>query len=132
MSRNLVESFVNKPVEKTTLTKHQYNIGRAFSTRLLESIPNSNIDSYYDYEAKNIIISITTYIYSEDMTPLVFEWPKTWWDAFKIRFFPTWLKNKLPSEMTVRRVEPRMLYPKFKPLHKDLGIPVFKMYTNGE
>lgn len=42
------------------------------------------------------------------------KYPATWWDAFKIRFFPRWARKRWPSRLTVQNAA--WLFP-------DLNIP---------
>jgi hypothetical protein len=33
-----------------------------------------------------------------------FMWPRTWWDAFKLRWFPKWAKDRWPAEYETRTI----------------------------
>lgn len=38
-------------------------------------------------------------------------YPKTWWDAFKQRWFPRWLLKKYPANISCHRIERGCTYP---------------------
>lgn len=54
-------------------------------------------------------------------------YPTTWWDAFKARWFPRWLRRFFPVAMTTVCMERYCVYPEVprpQGIGKYLGIPV--------
>lgn len=45
-----------------------------------------------------MIFALKTYVLglADERIRIYKEWPENWWEAFKDRWFPTWLKNKYP------------------------------------
>ena len=41
-------------------------------------------------------------------------YPADWWQAFKDRWFPTWVKRRWPVKMVTKTIQARELYPKEK------------------
>jgi hypothetical protein len=52
----------------------------------------------------------------------VVEYPATWWEAFKARWFPRWALKRWPVKLTTVRVEARALLPDIPP---QVGRQVF-------
>lgn len=58
-----------------------------------------------------------------------FEYPKTWWDAFKLRYFPLWLLKLKPATMTrvtIKEVVPQLpkkYNSKLFKIEKDVYLP---------
>lgn len=44
----------------------------------------------------------------------VIEYPSDWWQAFKDRWFPDWLKRRYPVTMTVHEISAHTIYPHIK------------------
>lgn len=59
-----------------------------------------------DYEGMAARLNVR--IYGETLD--VQEYPTTWWDAFKVRWYPEWLLKKFPPNIT--KLEAVALYPK--------------------
>jgi len=47
---------------------------------------------------------------------VVAEYPKTWWDAFKLRWFPRVLLSRYPVEYITVKAEFRAYYPDYRPV----------------
>ena len=47
-----------------------------------------------EHEAQDILRGVITYLTQEE--PLC-KYPANWWEAFKLRVFPRWLKRKTPA-----------------------------------
>jgi hypothetical protein len=37
-------------------------------------------------------------------------YPRTWWDAFKLRWFPEWALEAYPADFTVKALEAQAIY----------------------
>ncbi len=47
-------------------------------------------------------------------------YPVNWWEAFKDRWFPTWMKNRWPVQERTHTINLKVVYPKLKlPLRGD-------------
>ena len=62
----------------------------------------------YDPILRGMFLKLTTKVLGETID--VIEFPATWWDAFKERWFFNWAKKRWP--ITRRRYEAIALYPK--------------------
>ena len=54
-----------------------------------------------------LMLRATMYIHAlgEQRIKRYAKWPKTWWDAFKDRWFPVWAKKRWPVEWSELRVD---------------------------
>jgi len=105
------------------IVKMEYGV--AFDGYALEKL---RYDKNYDYITNQLQYKLTTFIPAEDMkheTHVVsVDYPKTWWDAFKLAYFPQWLLNRYPVDFTTKEESVTFtaynLYPKF-PYVVDCG-----------
>lgn len=56
-------------------------------------------------------------VYGRESTREV-SYPATWWDAFKLRFFPPWALKRWPPQSTTVIVKARALLPEVWPLER--------------
>lgn len=109
MERKELDLVVQDQVSKLILQKIQHGAAMAISPNELRSM---KAVSYVDEMSQRIIYQLRWQTLGRVTT---YTHPKTWWDAFKIRFFPMWLRRKFPEQMTV--IEAYQLFP-------DLPFPV--------
>ncbi len=60
---------------------------------LNEELTRRSFGEHYD-----IVVATTLWAELDRMIDIRREWPKTWWDAFKLRWFPKWLLVRFPAE----------------------------------
>ena len=79
------------------LKKIHLNLRQSFSKELLD---RSKWRTSEDVMAQEIAIELDTYVMGlGDETISIHErWPKTWWDAFKERWFPLWAVKRWPVD----------------------------------
>lgn len=67
------------------------------SLRLLET---AKVSSWIEPIADALIVELEAYIagIGEERIIVQRHWPKTWWDAFKQRWFPQWAINRWPVQ----------------------------------
>jgi len=73
------------------------------------------------------LYEIETYVLAEklahDIVPVYFHYPATWWEAFKLRFFPKWYLDKYPILYTgvTKKVDFKQyaLYPSINKVFPD-------------
>lgn len=71
---------------------------------------------YSAEEFGNIIAyRLYTQLVGERKTPNPIVYPENWWEAFKERWFPEFLKNKYPVQYTTHHIEFDVFYPDFRP-----------------
>lgn len=85
--RRLVCDRVMLHVEKR-LSLDQY---RSFRT-------SARANAWVDYMARQIVVALTMEMPGILQERLVVHrsWPATWWDAFKLRWFPLWMRRRWP------------------------------------
>lgn len=63
--------------------------------------------------ADHIVLNIKRELYAQHPGPGVVSvtYPKTWWQHFKLRWFPKWLLRRYPVIYNVRKVDIQVVYP---------------------
>ncbi len=59
----------------------------------------------------SITMSMHQRVFGEQVLQRTIKWPDTWWDAFKDRWFPDWLKDRYPVTWRMYDFDARFLYP---------------------
>jgi len=101
-----------------TLEKIKVAAQTQISERLLD-------DSLVDAEliARHVVhnfeLSLHGYLYGKRIKSIDIEYPTTWWDAFKLRWFPGWLLARYPADMTRVHYQADILLPN---AHKALNL----------
>lgn len=65
---------------------------------------------------KGVGVAFSTYITSQKLPEKEIKYPKTWWDAFKVQYYPVWLLKLFPAKLEVVTISAQLMYP-------DLLIP---------
>ena len=85
-------------------------------TRFGLTCTQSRFEQYQDLQnpAGYLVNQLTALFASEPQDAQRVEWPATWWQHFKQRFFPAWLRAKFPVRMERREFTVKTLYPFLK------------------
>ena len=59
-------------------------------------------------------LRIRGYLWGESGETRTISYPLTWWDAFKVRWFPRWLLAKYPANYQHHEITLKTLYPHFR------------------
>lgn len=82
----------------------------------------NEIDRHMTHELRRVVYGI-------DHPPKHFvRYPCSWYEAFKLRFFPQWLIEKYPIKYNHVEVSLKETYPDFKPTVRDYS-PVVQLYV---
>jgi hypothetical protein len=91
-------------VERFTFGKlrlgSQIRITREFAEQFPGAAANGEIRSFVDIESDNLVFQLRTWLMKtpHPAQERTVRWPATWWDHFKLRWFPAWLKARYPVE----------------------------------
>ena len=99
---DLKQFFVDYPVAR--------DIARNVSMEAMESTIFQITILHFKYQVLGLTL--------EDK---VIKYPKTWWDAFKERWFPDWLKARFPVTYKVHEFRADALYPNLAVQEDSLG-----------
>lgn len=58
-----------------------------------------HVEATFDREMLEGLLRIERHILHEVVDRRVVTYPKTWWDAFKLAYFPVWLRDRFPPIM---------------------------------
>lgn len=96
-------------------------------------LPGSAVrwETEYHPRLRRYVMQAFVEYFSRPVVDEHWEWPETWWDAFKERWFPMWLKRRVGVNFTVvdYRVDEIAKYLKLPPEHSVLMVPVLKNLT---
>lgn len=75
-----------------------------------------DIESFYRWEAKELVVRFTQWLYGTHPTTISIheKYPKDWWEAFKERWLPQWFLKRVPVQYKHIDVE-RTIYTKVCP-----------------
>ena len=106
-----------KQVDTTERQLERFNVAAAklVSTKELFNDPQITKFKTLPYMVDEMAIQLTDFVWAEHLGPIHIEYPATWWDAFKIRWFPKRLLSRWPANKTVRNIEFHAAYPEFRP-----------------
>jgi hypothetical protein len=101
--------------ETATLEKLQFGIQKEVSRQILDPTNQTRIKAYISDISNNIVVQVRTFVWAEKLDPVVITHEKTWWDAFKKRWFPQWLLKRYPVEYKTHTIQFYATYPNYKP-----------------
>lgn len=110
--------------EQTILNRIRYVVNQKVSRHLLNSI---EVDKYTEMISGELVYLINGYIYGEQRSQVI-EYPRGWWQAFKLRWFPRFLLSRFPVINTKIKVEFDVVFPDFDP-PEQLGQVVVHSYV---
>jgi hypothetical protein len=62
-----------------------------------------------------LYVTLYAWVYGEQEKEYSTTYPAGWWEAFKDRWFPRWLKDRYPVSRTTFSVRADLVYTDFKP-----------------
>jgi hypothetical protein len=112
-------------VQKVVLERYTYAVQQIISREALDAI-HFRIEDVTTEIATGMALRLVAEITSTQPQVQVVEYPATWWDAFKLRWFPRWALKRWPALMGSTRVEARALLIDIPP---EFGRRVFVAYS---
>ncbi|HEY9661964.1 MAG TPA: hypothetical protein V6C65_26205 [Allocoleopsis sp.] len=71
----------------------------------------------------HFIMDIQRQLYGKKLDEFSCTYPANWKEAFKERWFPSWLLKKYPVQYTYQRFERKVVFPNWVHQHHELGRP---------
>jgi hypothetical protein len=90
--------------------------------------PRITVDHVAEYAGAMLMQMIQDVLIQRE---LLAEYPSTWWDAFKLRWFPKWALKRWPVVMN--RIDGEILYPKIAIPHREgfrMRLAVYPVYPD--
>lgn len=115
----------NTPIdyEKRNFQKVRLAVQNQYS---LEMIRDLELEFFTRDEIGKLLFTLNGYIWKEIFNPIqIVSHPATWFDAFKEKYFPEWLKKRFPVKYASIWFQPKFLRP-------DLAMSVDKFIENVE
>lgn len=98
-------------VKQFSLKRETYAAQQTVSDRIVSDM---GLDLVFDYVQEDLyhIFRVKFRPFSEHLVFDTVKYPKDWWQAFKERWFPAWLKLRYPIEYNSYKIDLRALYTK--------------------
>ncbi len=115
---------MSETLKQVNLEKMQFAFIQEFSKYLFDL--ELKEDLWRGFAEDRFMVSLRGYVWGESMGIYSIQYPRDWWEAFKDRWFPFWLRRKLPIRYTIIRLDARLIYPNFRPaLSNEMSIVTF-------
>ena len=103
------EDYIN--ITEVTLERFNIGMARAISPHLIDAQVKTEWDAVFEHWATEI----RGYVWSEPVQYREIKYPRDWWQAFKLHWFPDWAKLRWPVEYMVHIIDIKAIYPEFRP-----------------
>lgn len=95
---------IKTAMNEVILEKYKYVKQLRLSKEVISSITICE-RSFIDAQIRGAVFELEAFVLAEKIldktVPVHFNSPTTWWDMFKIRFFPEWLLTRFSASYTV-------------------------------
>ena len=78
------------------------------------SLKSVDFSEHVSFIRDTVMMRVSFCLLGKELKPIKLKWPLTWWEHFKERHFPGWLKKKYPVKYTRVEITPRLFYPNMK------------------
>lgn len=115
----MAETMQSSAVE---LEQVQVMARRVIATKLAEdfAIPAEvTVERLLDYDQDYVVLTVRQRVLAQAMDKVMVYYPATWWDGFKARHFPGWLKAVFPVENASIEFDVRAYYPRIALPHDE-------------
>ncbi len=73
--------------------------------------PEVRLEEHAQFMADTVAVHIRMDILGRNLAKIECEYPATWWDAVKERWYPGWAKRRWPAQKIKHKLIARELYP---------------------
>jgi hypothetical protein len=116
----------NKKIDLISIKLDKIKFGfKAWLTK--QALNDCNVELILDQIQDRYLIEMKGFFAGEHVSDHFISYPKDWWQAFKDRWFPKWLKWKYPIKLSVHKFEYKVIYDNFK---VSLPKESYKMVVN--
>ncbi len=90
-------------VKRIRLEKIELHARREFYKRDLAGL-SANVTAWAEIEAERMAVEMSTYMLGllDEVATVTNRWPKDWVQAFKLRWFPVWMRVRWPIQFETR------------------------------
>lgn len=110
-------SLSDTPVEEletreVLLEKVRFGLQERLAANLLQADCEVVLDAFL----QDIVVRVRGIVWAERdwARRVTIEYPSDWWEVFKKRWFPRWLRRRYPVKYERRTVDVRAVYPTFR------------------
>ena len=88
---------------------------RKFYLSACERVNKHMLDCHLDLDilADHLVLTMRRELWCQHPGPgcIEIKYPETWWQHFKLRWFPKWLLKRFPVVYEIRKVDVQVIYP---------------------
>jgi hypothetical protein len=98
--------------QERILRHEQFIATRVISRR---DLINGDLNVIIPHNMDALVLQLNGMLLGETIFEETVEYPRDWWQAFKQRWFPRWLRARFPVLLIHRKFSNKVVYPKFRP-----------------
>lgn len=98
------------PIDVIDLQRMQLRSMIAMDDQLVLQYPT--LKQWRDEALRHLVLQLQGHVWAEAPKSIRAEYPSTWWDAFKERWFPAWALEAYPVNYTILTLEGQIFYPR--------------------
>lgn len=112
------------------LEKLKFALFRALSAEEIDA--TVDVSMHTSFIANEMVVRLRSFIWSSKIDAVRIKYPEDWWQAFKERWFPGWLKVKYPVGYKQHVIDFYATYPEYKYVTQDprFGKVIYKVMDN--
>lgn len=102
----LPSAVVMEVFREVILQKGIIGVKRPVSLLNLETMNRFALSQFLSQEFRGMLVELDMYVVQDQVVSDVtyVRWPKTWWDAFKARWFSDVLLKRWPAEYEIKKI----------------------------
>lgn len=113
---NEYEQYGTASIETVVLEKMRWQLSQGVASDLLQGV---DVDMVVNEIIRGVEYRFFREVFTDKLHSISIEYPKTWWDAVKLRFFPKWLLDRKPATIVRHSVDAYALYPRIAAPHHE-------------
>jgi len=100
--------------------------------RISKQFLDAACEYQYDFIYDQVEMYMTGFLIGERLPDITVSYPKDWWEAFKDRWFPKWLRKRYPIILQNHTLSRSVVYPDLKVSLPKNNYKVVFGYTDSE
>lgn len=108
---DLVNEMQKKPPQ---MQKFVYQLKTMVTDGLLDTESSIELDYVYNQLYEQLELSFKGWLWGESLGQARIVYPADWWQAFKERWFPSFLRDRYPIIYSVREIDVKAIYPRLR------------------
>jgi len=107
---------LNLYTKEHRLEAFRFGVNRAIGRYELEDLRGALELDVFERSGAEMVMQLRATLYGRRTEGQEIRYPATWWDAFKVRWFPEWLLRRYPPVHVVHKTVETELFPNVAPI----------------